>query len=334
MSFFSTEMYPSSETTKMSIGECYNRINSEELIVPGYQRNYVWKKKHQQGYLKSIGKGTPLFGPVINVDTTSGIQYIMDGQNRLMTIYKFIHGDIWYYTDDDEKISFNELPDNEKRKIKNLKISYTETRDWKDEQCQEFFSDSNQGGSKLKDGEFIHSSTNNVFNHKIREIKNEFKEFIKLKSNAGGINIYNDRYQHYEIIGTLINMAITNEYPQRPGKTALQQLKLWEMKETSEILDNACSCVKQCLHKYKELVSNVPSLVEGVKKEEHLRLIYLIYRLELYEITFTEDTYQRFQNILNRINEDRYKKDIILWGTGKNGGVDKIYELYSELYNN
>ena len=56
MSFFSNEMYPSSESTKMSIGECYNRINSDELIVPDYQRNYVWKKKQQQCPYANIKK--------------------------------------------------------------------------------------------------------------------------------------------------------------------------------------------------------------------------------------------------------------------------------------
>ena len=45
--------------------------------------------------------------------------------------------------DDDESIIFSKLPDHEKRKFKNIKISYTETRDWSESQCQEFFYDSN-----------------------------------------------------------------------------------------------------------------------------------------------------------------------------------------------
>jgi uncharacterized protein with ParB-like and HNH nuclease domain len=44
-------MSPSSEATKMCIGECYNLIGSGELSVPGYQREYVWSKKQQQSYL-------------------------------------------------------------------------------------------------------------------------------------------------------------------------------------------------------------------------------------------------------------------------------------------
>ena len=48
MSFFHSDEYPSSESTKMSIGECYHRIQDKELIIPEYQREYVWNKKQQQ----------------------------------------------------------------------------------------------------------------------------------------------------------------------------------------------------------------------------------------------------------------------------------------------
>ena len=47
--FFADECFPSSEATKMSIGEMINRIDDEELKVPDYQRALVWNKKNIMG---------------------------------------------------------------------------------------------------------------------------------------------------------------------------------------------------------------------------------------------------------------------------------------------
>ena len=47
--------------------------------------------------------------------------------------FKFLNDEIKY-----KGVSFSELPDNEQRRIKNMKTSYTETRDWSREQCQDF----------------------------------------------------------------------------------------------------------------------------------------------------------------------------------------------------
>ena len=107
MTFFNSEMYPSYETTKMSIGECFNMIKGGDLTVPSYQREYVWTKKEQGKYLYSISKGIPLFGPVVNIISATGDQFIMDGQNRLMTIYKFMNDDVTLTNDDDESITSN-----------------------------------------------------------------------------------------------------------------------------------------------------------------------------------------------------------------------------------
>ena len=71
MSFFVDEPHPNSETTKMSLSEIFNRMSGDdpELRVPDYQREYVWSKKQQEGYLESLSKNMPLFGPVVNIDT-------------------------------------------------------------------------------------------------------------------------------------------------------------------------------------------------------------------------------------------------------------------------
>lgn len=157
MSFFSENQHPNSEATKMSLGQIFNLMSGDdpELRVPDYQREYVWSRNQQERYLESLSRNMPIFGAVINLDTRTGIQWIMDGQNRIETIRRFLNDEIRY-----KGVCFSELPDNEKRKIKNMKMSYTETRDWSREQCQDFFMRI-QEGVKLKDGELIHARSDN-----------------------------------------------------------------------------------------------------------------------------------------------------------------------------
>jgi len=332
MSFFTEETHPDSETTKMSLGEFNNRMSGPipEIKVPDYQREYVWSKKQQERYLESLSKNMPLFGPVLNVDTKTGVQWIMDGQNRILTIRKFINGDITY-----KGLSFDKLPDNEKRRIKNMKMSYTETRDWSEEQCQDFFMRI-QGGEKLKDGELIHARSENDLTISIVNILVEFEDFFKNKPMDGGLGFtkgYIHRYGHYEYLGTIMHMVRTNEYPLRPGKTALSECCVWEDENTPTLSqrETVNNNTIKLLHKYSQIVSNVVKLKQGVKKEEHLRLMYFIYKTNLWNDEMNEDIYNRIDSLLNRVlNKDNPEHDeITLWGTKD---IDRIYSLYLEIY--
>ena len=332
MSFFIDAPHPSSEATKMSLGQLSTLMSGPdpELRVPDYQREYVWTKKQQDRYLESLSKNMPIFGPVINIDTRTSLQWIMDGQNRIETIRRFLNDEIKY-----KGISFSELPDNEQRKIKNMKMSYTETRDWSREQCQDFFMRI-QEGVKLKDGELIHARSDNELTKGIVHILEHFEDLFTEKPKDGGLGFtsgYLHRYGHYEIIGTIIHMIRTYEYPVRPGKTALAECCVWddENTPTSSQRETAIVETKELLNKYSQIVTNVARLKVGVKKEEHLRLMYFIYKKGLWKEEMNEDIYNRIDALLNRVlNKDNPEYDqITLFGTG---GVEQIYELYSSIY--
>jgi len=334
--FFSSDPYGTSEVTKMSIGECFNLLTDGELMTPDYQRGYVWSKSQQQAYLESLSRGVPLFGQVINIDTDTGKQYIMDGQNRIKTIFKFMNDEISFINEDDESIKYSDLSDSDKRKIKNTKISYTETRDWSKEQCQEFFMII-QEGVKLKDGELIHAKPDNPLTREIAHIYSYFELLFTDKAVSGGLGLTPGmihRFGHYEIIGTIIHMVRTSEYPIRPGKTALKEFKIWSDPHTptTSQRDTCVIETKECLHKYSQIIHNVARLKVGVKKEEHLRLLYFIYKSMIFREVMTDEIYSKIDNLLNRVlnkNNPEYNQ-IVTWGTG---GVENIYDLYCEIYN-
>ena len=338
--FFAHEMSPNSEASKMSISEMYNRINEGELDRPDYQRDYVWTPKQQQAYLESISEGLPLFGPVINIDNESGKQLIMDGQNRLYTIYKFMNDEITFDNESGEKIKYSEMTPTSQRKFKNMKISYTETYNWTREQCQEFFMVI-QEGTPLKNGELIHAKPESSFTQEIITIYEKFKSLFNNSPENIGMSFSPSmikRYGHYEIIGTLIRMTRTGEYPGRPGKTALKEFKIWNNNNDIPILSDRQECVDKtimCLEKYSKLIENVPRL--QIKKGKlnisgHLRLLYFIYKSNIYLKDLSHEEYSKIEKMLNRVlnkSNPEYEQ-IVLWGTTD---VENIYDLYLKIYN-
>lgn len=87
-----------------TIGDLVNLIESKKInLRPPYQRNFIWSSKDQRLLIDSIRKGYPLpnFFILKNADDT---YEMVDGQQRAITIYKFIKNefyDSWkqYYKD-------------------------------------------------------------------------------------------------------------------------------------------------------------------------------------------------------------------------------------------
>lgn len=79
-----TDGYP------MSIGEWINMYESEELdIHPEFQRFYRWSISQKTGLIESILLGIPL-PPIFVSQRTDGVWDVVDGLQRLSTIFQFI----------------------------------------------------------------------------------------------------------------------------------------------------------------------------------------------------------------------------------------------------
>ena len=333
--FFSNDGYPTSRSTEMSLGDMHARIFSQELTVPSYQRKYVWSKRQQDQYLDSLRNNLPLSGAVINIDVDAE-QSVMDGQNRLWTIYKYMVGEI-SFTDEDENVWwFSDLEDSEKRKFKNKKFAYTETSDWSTEQCQNFFSVI-QGGTPLKPGEKIHGKPENPLTMAIIHILSTFDRVFKCAGNDGGVGLTDSskkRYGHYEVVGTIINMVRSGSYPVRPGKTALTEFHHWSddspTRPSSEEKEDCIALVIELLQRYSLMIINVPTLRGKMKIGQHLRLMYFIFNSGIYKDN-PDSQYFKIDRLLNKVLNKENPEHILItkWGTTS---VDKIYDLYLEIY--
>ena len=77
------------------IREAYELYRTGTLFIPLYQRDFVWGKKQQRSFIESILEGQPC-GAVLLARTASGGEEsleLVDGQQRLRTIFQFIDDD-------------------------------------------------------------------------------------------------------------------------------------------------------------------------------------------------------------------------------------------------
>jgi uncharacterized protein with ParB-like and HNH nuclease domain len=104
--------------TNKKIIELFNMMKDGTLILkPNFQRNLVWNNKHKESFIETILLGFP-FPEVyfadgkIDLETQKSQTWVVDGQQRLHTIYQYI-------TDSKDLVlkkikRFNELSDEEK----------------------------------------------------------------------------------------------------------------------------------------------------------------------------------------------------------------------------
>lgn len=102
----------------------YNEMKEGLLILkPAFQRNLVWSDKHKEYFIETILKGLPfpevyLCEGEVDIKLQKSTRLVVDGQQRLSTIYQYINGDLKR-----KKIpSFSKIGDDAKKEFFNYWI--------------------------------------------------------------------------------------------------------------------------------------------------------------------------------------------------------------------
>ncbi|HIP09906.1 MAG TPA: DUF262 domain-containing protein, partial [Rhodospirillales bacterium] len=97
----------------MKISNILDKIDEHQLFVPAFQREYVWKRPDAKQLIDSLIKEYPtgtmltwetskpplLKGGHIYTETQGAVKLLLDGQQRITTLYMLIRGEIPpYYT--------------------------------------------------------------------------------------------------------------------------------------------------------------------------------------------------------------------------------------------
>lgn len=118
----------------LSFRELITMYEEDELLKPELQRYYVWEKPEASRFIESILLGLPV-PSIFLANTKDDKKLIIDGYQRIMTVYDFVKKGIWkkdgkvFKLSNTDKInerwrgkSFTELPDQEQRRIRSTTI--------------------------------------------------------------------------------------------------------------------------------------------------------------------------------------------------------------------
>ena len=119
----------------MKINQILNKIDESQLFVPAFQREYVWKRKDAKNLINSLIKDYPT-GTMLTWETNAppelkgdhkydakqgAVKIILDGQQRITTLYILMTGNIPpYYKEDDITYDIKPLHVN----IETLELEY------------------------------------------------------------------------------------------------------------------------------------------------------------------------------------------------------------------
>lgn len=118
----------------LSFRELISMYDEDELLKPELQRKYVWEKPEASRFIESILLGLPV-PSIFLANTKDSKKLIIDGYQRIMTIYDFVKAGVWkkdgkaFKLSNTEKInerwrgkSYLELSEGDQRKIRSSTI--------------------------------------------------------------------------------------------------------------------------------------------------------------------------------------------------------------------
>ena len=282
-------------------------------LQPRYQRNYIWKNDFKDKLIYSIIKGYPIGSIIIrqlkDSNEKGADMEIVDGQQRLTTIYEFIECKYEIHSDISRKIIeaiveiYGERNDNEFEKLKKkltnkgkirlrysdlptiirgrfegFNVSVTKILEASEEEITEYFRFL-QNQERLRAGEILNSLVNSKMDKYLNQIDN-LDEFCSIIGFENGRKEFDKLF--YNIMGVLdnkvslgapdreINKYVTNTEEITEGQAQVEML-LYQINTVTEIL-------------YGEKIIYKP-------KKRYIKFMMLLMGLNL--IDFTTDTQQK-----------------------------------------
>ncbi|MEN6442973.1 MAG: DUF262 domain-containing protein, partial [Methanoregula sp.] len=168
-----------------------NKLSNKKIIVPDFQRGFVWKKIQATRLIESFLVGLPVPAIFLYTEPESQNSLVIDGQQRLKSIHYFING---YFGDEKEGKrevfrltelnpkseyfgkSFADLTDADKEKFINriLRAFIVEQHDPKDAtSIYHIFERLNTGGTSLTNQEIRNSIYHGSFNELMKKLNND-----------------------------------------------------------------------------------------------------------------------------------------------------------------
>ena len=313
-------------------------------LQPSYQRGYIWGSEFVDKLWYSIIKGYPIGNISLRVrrdkNDKGAMLEVVDGQQRLTSIYKFIMGEHFIRGDCARKIieyildymgqetdsnleklrrrlnnkskiilKFDQLPETIKENIYSFNISITNITNSSDEEITEYFRYL-QNQERLRAGEIINSLPSSAL-EKYLNLINDKDTFFRL------IGFSNERKQFERVFYSTLGLL-----DRKIGFGILDKVVLKYAADCEELSDIAKS---QCelLISQINLITQNPEIPHNLIQSNMRSMKFFLLTSALGLVDYSVDTKQKLL-ALGEIN-----RKLSAFSSAKAGEVEKTFNSYS-----
>jgi hypothetical protein len=218
--------YPADYTLQV----LWEKWKNKEIIIPLFQRKYVWTLSQASKLIESFLIGLPVPGIFFYKERKTQKSLVIDGQQRLRSIFAFFEG---VFPDSDKKfclrdvnpkwmgMGFSDLDDSDKRRLNDsvLRAVIVDQTDPKDHtSIYHIFERLNTGGTPLKLQEVRNCVYQGEFNSLLKDLNknSDFREII-------GSTKPDKRMRDIELILRFLALLKEYEHYKKPMKDFLSE---------------------------------------------------------------------------------------------------------------
>ena len=258
--------YPADYTLEV----LYQKWRNEEIEIPDFQRNFVWKQVQSSKLIESFLVGLPVPAVFLYNDRDSQKYLVIDGQQRLKSIFYFFQGDFGEERKNRRKTfeltginqessyyrkTFDDLQDEDRRRLKNavLRAFIVQQLDPEDDTSMyHIFERLNTGGTLLANQEIC----NCVYHGRFSEFLEEMNEFPVWRKVLGKPDS-DIRSKDIELLVRFFAMRNVAEY-RKPLKDFLSKFMHKNRNSSEEKLTESCTIFERTCEAVVENLGEKP----------------------------------------------------------------------------
>lgn len=169
----------SASPSSKKISDLYRRVKDGSLILnPEFQRKFVWNTEHRENFIETILKGLPfpeiyIAQQGVDLDRLSAEEVVVDGQQRLSTIIRYIDEPEGSHEFGKIVPKFRELEPEEQRGFLNYNVVVRDLGDIDSDLIKEIFRRINLTKYNLKQVEIHNAVYDGAFIQLAKRLTNE-----------------------------------------------------------------------------------------------------------------------------------------------------------------